>query len=280
MQCPKCGLRVPPHARFCPVDQTDVGFPNVRAAETPEEVNALDTRCGAAAQDAQSRSCLPVLEDFRRAVLSSKAVICRSLNALQALVSGDSALYSTFYQQVRSEARIPEDNLWDKARGAVDATLFPNYEENIRFGMLSLNDHGLTTYGAYVIVLREALIASRSTVFECNSVVFFQKMDDTKVGDAAPLGYRAVWARRDRLAMAKHYGQIGPATAASDYSSILVKPGPTPQDEEFIEVHIYGPIHRRAIEKVVGPPPRWDQYPIYKDLETKLRECGASLETL
>ena len=159
-------------------------------------------------------------------------------------------------------------------------TLFPYYQDNIRFAMLSLNDGGLTTFGSYVIVLKEAPIASRSSVFERNSVVFFQKRDDTKVGGATPPGYRAVWARRGRLATAKHYGQIGPATAVGEYSSILVKPGPTPQDDEFIEVHIYGPIHRRAIEKVVGPPPRKSQRPIYKDLERKLRECGASLETL
>src|SRR5208337_2048795 len=54
---------------------------------------------------------------------------------------------------------------------------------------------------------------------------------DTKVGDALPPGYRAVWARRGRLATAKHYGQIGPATAVGEYSSILVNPGQTPKDD-------------------------------------------------
>ncbi len=279
MQCPNCGFPVPPYARYCPVDQTDVGFPNVRAAETPEEAGALDARYTLATQDAQVRGCLRTLEDFGRAVLGSKAVICRSLSIVQYLVSNDSALYNTFHQQVAAEARIPEDNFWDRARSAVNATLFPHYQDEMGFAMLSLNDRGLTTFGPYVIVLREAPIASRSSVFERNSVVFFQEMVDTKVGDALAPGYRAAWAQRDRLAMAKCYGQIGSATAAGDYSSILVKPGPTPQDEEFIEVHIYGPIHRRAIEKVVGPPPRRGERPIYKDLERKLRECGASLET-
>ena len=145
--------------------------------------------------------------------------------------------------------------------------------------MLSLNDRGPATFGHFIIVLRESLIASRSTVFERNSVVFFQKLADTKVGDAPPPGYRAVWAHRSRLAMAKHYGQIVPTTVVGDYSSILVRAGSKPEDDEFIEVHIYGPIHRRAIEKVVCPPaPRGKKYPIYKDLERKLKECGATLE--
>jgi hypothetical protein len=223
---------------------------------------------------------LAKLEDFGRAVLGSKVAICRTLSTLQYLVSSDSALYNTFHQQVAAEARIPEENFWDRARAAVNATLFPHYQDEIGFGMLSLNDHGLTTFGPYVILLREALIASRSTVFERNSVVFFQEMKDTKVGDAVPPGYRAIWMRRDKLAMAKHYGGIGPATAPGEYPSILMKPGPTPQHDDFIEVHIYGPIHRRAIEKVVGPPPRRGQGAIYRDLKRKLQECGASLETL
>jgi hypothetical protein len=260
------------------VDQTDVGFPNVRAAESAEEVKELNDRCTLATQDAQTRSCLSILEDFGRAVINSKAVICRDLKMVQLLVSGDSALYNTFHQQVDAEARIPEDNSWDRARGPVDATLFPNYHDKIRFAMLSINERGLKTYGPYFIILKEAPIEARSTVFERNSVVFFQKKDDTRVGDAPPPGYRAVWRRRDSLAIAKLHAQIGPATAVDDYASILLKAGATPQDDEFIEVHIYGPIHRMTIEKVVGPPPPRGYSAIYKDLKKKLGECGASLE--
>src|ERR1035441_9911788 len=92
MLCPKCAFLVPPNARYCPVDQTDVGFPNVRAAESAEEVQALDNRWAVATDDAQTRTCLPILEDFGRAGLHSKALICRDLKMVQLLVSGDSAL--------------------------------------------------------------------------------------------------------------------------------------------------------------------------------------------
>src|ERR1035441_2882664 len=158
MLCPKCAFLVPPNARYCPVDQTDVGFPSVRAAESAEEVQALDNRWAVATDDAQTRTCLPILEDFGRAGLHSKALICRDLKMVQLLVSGDSALYNTFRQQVGAEARIPEDNSWDSVRGAVGATLFPNYDEKIGFAMLSLNERGLTTYGPYFIILKEAPI--------------------------------------------------------------------------------------------------------------------------
>ena len=96
-----------------------------------------------------------VLEDFGRAVLGSKAVICRSLGIVQYRVSSDSGLYNTLHQQVDARARIPEDNRWDRARGSVNATLFPNHHNKIGFAMSSLNDRGLTTYGPYEIVLKE-----------------------------------------------------------------------------------------------------------------------------
>ena len=64
MNCPKCGFSVPPHARYCPVDQTDCGFPNVRAAESPYEVNALEDRYTRAIEDVRTRKCLTILQDF------------------------------------------------------------------------------------------------------------------------------------------------------------------------------------------------------------------------
>lgn len=41
MDCPKCKNRVPEYARTCPICETDVGFPNVRAAKKTENIEAL-----------------------------------------------------------------------------------------------------------------------------------------------------------------------------------------------------------------------------------------------
>ena len=278
--CGVCGVRVPPHERNCPGCQGDVGFPNVRAAETTEEVAALNQRVRLATEDAESRNCLSVLQEFASAVLSSKAVFCRSLSLLNSLVSSETALYNTFHQQVQAQARIPEENFWDTARPAVGSTLFPHYYEKIGFALLSLDNQGSTRYGRYTIVLKDAMIANRSSVFEENPILFFQKRTDIKVGDTLVPGYRAIWAQRNKLAMAKCHTRVTQATPTADFPSILFKRGSTPAQDDFIEVHFYGPIHRSAIEKVIGPQPRRHERAMFKDLQRKLREVGASLETL
>jgi len=51
-------------------------------------------------------------------------------------------------------------------------------------------------------------------------------------------------------------------------------------DDDFIEVHIWGPIHRTAIERVVGPKAKSrEDRVLWNSLETKLSEVGAVLES-
>lgn len=282
MVCKTCGLGVPESARNCPSCQADVGFPNVRAAEIATEQTALEERVRQASIDAATRNALPVLEDFGRATLTSKCVLCRSLNIIHRLVSSDLILYITFHQEVESGARYPEDNEWDRARPAVDATLFPYYHDKIGFGSLSLTKHGLGgAYGAYTIILKDVMIRHRSTVFEDNSVTFFRRMNHiVKVGEAVPPGFRAVWAQRDKLSMAKLHGRIDESTRPTQYPGILMKAGVTSAEDDFIEVHVFGPIHRTAIDRVVGPKPnrRDPEWAIWTEVERKLREIGAVLE--
>lgn len=127
MNCPNCNERVPDPARHCPACQHDVGFPNVRVAESPEERQALATRLNDAYISTEARMCKGVLEDFGTAVQQSKAVICRSIGQVQTLISDENQLYPTFYQQVRGQVRLPEDNKWDRGRPSVDGVLFPYY---------------------------------------------------------------------------------------------------------------------------------------------------------
>jgi hypothetical protein len=44
MICKRCGIEAPAHVERCHVCGQDVGFPNVRAAESVEEINALAAR--------------------------------------------------------------------------------------------------------------------------------------------------------------------------------------------------------------------------------------------
>jgi len=254
--CKNCERPIPTFERNCPYCQSDVGFPNVRAAEDPTELAALDQRVKDANVSARGRECETVLADFGRSVLKSQAVIARSLSAIQSLFSTDNTLYVNFYKEVVSGGRLPEDNAWDRGRLAVDGTLFPHYHDKVTFGALSLDRRGPQKYGLYAIVLREEMIQQRATVFEENSFVFCQTKHKIVVGDPVPPGYRATWATRDKIAVAKLHSRLDGGTPREAYPGILLDQGKGKAAEDFIEVHIYGPIHRIAVERISGPQPK------------------------
>jgi len=277
--CLNCRRAVPDHVRNCPYCQTDVGFPNVRAASQKIETEALNERFKNALVSARARKCEEILLDFGNAAARSSAVISRSLSAIQTLVSSERALYISFYRQVESGSRLPEDNAWDRGRLAVDSTLFPLYHPEIVFAALSLDGLGPHSYGTYTIILRENMILQRATVFEENSFSFCQAKHKIVVGDPIPPGYRAQWDSRGLIAMAKLHDKLESSTTKEEYPGILLTQNPDPTAEDFIEVHIYGPIHRAAIERIKGPLPKSrEDKVILRSIKKKLDEIGAVAE--
>jgi|SRR5438552_6173616 len=278
MNCPntECQQPFPDHVRFCIVCGADVGFPNVRAAQRAEEIAALDDRIKRVFATAAEGGYVSVLAQFEAAVAKSVAVINRPLLKVSELVSSDNALSSTFHQQVEEGSRLPEENRWDQARQAADALLFPYYFREITFGALSLDRKGIDAYGNYSIVLRESAIRARASVFEGNSLLFVQR-NSVVAGQSVPAGFRASWGNRARLALAKCASTLTMGTEEKDFPAILVSS--MPADPDFIEVHIYGPIHRRGIAAVRGPAPkRPAERAIVDSIRRKLKEVGAGLE--
>lgn len=276
MKCPNCCEEVPEHLRSCVVCGADAGYPNVRAAVRNEEVNALKLRVKEAEENVASQGCGSILENLREVVAHSSAVVCCSLGKIKELVSSDNQLYQTYYQAIGSEARLPEDNEWDKIRGSVDSLFFPHYHEHIRFGSLSIDRTGISGYGGYSMVLKEMAIKDRATVFEEN-LILFVKRHRIVAGDPIPLGYRAPWIKRDSLAIAKIGKRLTHTSTEADFSNLLVNSDT--RDTDCIEVHIYGPIHCRAIEYLSGSKPRQraDQV-LLKSVIKKLKEIGVTVE--
>ena len=138
LQCSQCGTDVPDHARHCPGCQFDAGFPNVRAANRGDDRDALRTRYENALTSAKHRSTLKVIQDFESAVSESSCVLCITTRQLLELLSDENSLRISFHKLVDAGARIPENNKYDRARPAIDGTLFPHYHEEINFGALTL----------------------------------------------------------------------------------------------------------------------------------------------
>ena len=169
MKCPHCSGSIPEHSRLCPNCNCDVGFPNVRAAHRPEERAALETRLKEAHDAALQEGKELLLNAFEAAVQVSNAVLCRSLGVANRIISSDNILFGTFLLEVEAGIRLPEENMFDRARRAVDATFFPFYEREIRFAALSLDGRGPEAYGDCSIVLKDATIAHRASICDENT---------------------------------------------------------------------------------------------------------------
>ncbi len=116
------------------------------------------------------------------------------------------------------------------------------------------------------------MISHRASVFEENSALFMERRG-IKISRSPnlPKGYRATWDERAKLCVAKLAGKIDAATRSDEYSGLLVKQGATSEDDEFIEVHIWGPMTVLTMERVIvtAPKPR-HRATIIKALKAKL----------
>jgi hypothetical protein len=283
MNCPGCGTSVPAHARECPGCFLEAGFPNVRQARLAPEVGALAARVHTAEISAASRKVSKQLKEFGHVVgQRSVAVIARSLQTVHWLASDENALYVSFQKQLSMGSRTAENNKWDQSRTAVESALYPNYSPEIVFGALTLDGSGVFAYGAYCMVLKSSMISSRATLFEENPFEFMKRHKIVIGTTAVPFGYRSTWEQRGDLARAKLHPKITRGAGIEDFPGILLDlQAGTTGSANCVEVHIYGGIHRRAIERVVGRKPtnRADAA-IAKSLRAKLADIGATLELL
>lgn len=278
MECENCGFRIVEHVRSCPACQNDCGFPNVRMAQYEDEVDALKERYNNAWVSARARKNVGVLRLFEKELKSSKAVICKNLSMVLDLVSSDNIMYTTFYKQVGAQSRLPEENQWDKVRSSIDEAFFPYFSKEIVFASLSLNERGTSKYGEYNIILNEKMIKDRATVFEENTYLFCKK-HHIALGSDIPKGYRAIWDEREKCGVAKLHHKLSNGTTMEKFPEILLSSVGSDEDD-FIEVHVYGGIHRSAIEKIIGPKPTKRERAIFSSIENKLKEIGAVFEEL
>lgn len=251
-------------------------FPNVQAAEDPEERRALDLPFQEARAEARRCGALGVLGRYQKAVERSEAVISRPLPEVQRLANSDNDLYASYYGLVDAGVRVPAGDEWNQIRAIADDALFPGYKQHIRMAALSLDGRGLPNYGACTLVLREEMIAHRASVFEGNTVLWLRKLGGALWDpDSLPSGYRATWEDRGKLAAVKAVGLVGSATSPAEFAGILLRRGATSAQDEYVEVHIWGPLTRRSAREVTlsGLRARTGQA-VARSLREKLVDAG------
>jgi hypothetical protein len=195
-----------------------------------------------------------IVRDLLTKATDSKAVIGRWIDEIERLARSDKQVYASYYQQRRAQIRQPDGAPWDALREPIDQALFGEQKEHIRFAALTLDGVGVLNYGNWSIVLRTSMIERRASVFEENTAVFAQRrrVPAAEVG-AAVRGYRATWGDRAKLCVTKLARAITPDTTPLDFPGLLIKqgsPGQT-EDDDFVEVHVWGPLTIRTVEKVI-----------------------------
>ncbi|MDT5269406.1 MAG: hypothetical protein QOH49_1592 [Acidobacteriota bacterium] len=281
--CDQCGHDYHFSQSLCPHCARPANYPNVYAALDDGEAAALEVRYQNATRVAQSRGAetLRAVESFEAEMLNSRAVIARSPEKLQRLITNDREGYASYYELLAAGVRFPSGNKWDILRPLADDALFPYYKEKIRFAALTSNGRGLPGFGDYFLILRTEMIAHRASVYEENSVLFFSKHFRRDLDDAPrlPPGYRATWDARGKLCVAKLADRIDDATPPGAYSAILLRPGSTSEDDDFVEVHVWGPMTIRTVERVLPNKPtrHTSRKIIDRAIEQRLAKFGVTV---
>src|ERR1017187_8687472 len=220
LQCPTCGTHVRSHEKDCPSCGSFCWFPNVRKAEESEELRELDRRYNSAKAVAAGSGREVVFLGYESALAYSVAVLCRSLDQVKALLSSESAVYTSYSRQRSSGGRRAEETPIETQREATDVRVFPSYHEEIGFADLSLDGKGVGSYGACSLVLKSIAIERRTTVFWENAMDFCSRVcPDPR--EPIPLGYRAPWPIRAKLAAAKAEPLLDRQATLEEFSRIL-----------------------------------------------------------
>lgn len=251
-RCKFCTNEFHMPAERCPHCAEPGIFSNVWAANRPEDLAALEQRYQLALDGIKLRGCNTVAQDFAVALGGAKAVIARHIHDVERLSFRDSECFVIFHQALDGGLRVPDGDGWNELRHTADESLFPLYKKEIHSAALTLDDLGPFSYGAWSITLRTPMIERRTSVFEENSLVFIKRVN-VPVNDADKVfrGFRASWADRIKLCVAKLGGALTTAMKSTEFPGLLLGQIGGTDTDKFIEVHIWGPMTMRTAEKVV-----------------------------
>jgi hypothetical protein len=183
-------------------------------------------------------------------------VTCCDLDRLNHFVERDNSLYPVYLNMVRAEIWYPGDDVIDSERLIAEEATLPGCARNIRYAALTINDSGLTNYGNYLVFWREEVTGYRASVFTDNCVMWRKRNGINLDEVAIPLGNRAIWEQKHMVAVSKCAVKIVATTSDDEFGEILLSSvSGAPARDEFVEVHIWGPLTRRSVAQVVRTAP-------------------------
>ena len=252
-KCSRCGESLSASLRHCPTCQTDAGAPNVRASGTDENLKALTARFEDAQTRASAKGCLKEFDTLTKLIeTQSGVVVSMPARLARSLMEDPSFLYLNYVQLVGANIRKPASPGNDRYRSAVEGILFGSYAKHIRYGVLSMTEEGLPTYGEVHCRLRSVTIDNRTSFLETNSYTFVSD-HSLSAGDELPVGYAACWEKRHCLVLAKLVQLLSTGQTERDWQAKLIRSdGKDRNNDDFVEAHVFGSFDRNAINSVVG----------------------------
>ena len=245
--CPNCGSEANESLRICPSCGHDWGSPNVRRAEG--EAGALRKRYDEARRAARSVGTLSEFDALSAALsASSHVVVAMPLLAARTLLTDPRSLYSNYELLVGGEVRTPAPFASDADRHSTGGELFGSYAADIRYGVLSLDGRGLSSYGIAFLKLRDVSVRDRTTFLEENSFRFVERGGHGR--HSLPKGRSSVWRNRNELASTKLQPTLEVGSDIKDWAAELVRDGEDRLEDAFVEAHIFGPFNAASVESV------------------------------
>lgn len=245
-----CGSPFPESDRYCSTCRRDVGAPNVRSAGSPVERSCLGRRFRKAKERAKSKKLTKAFANCADVLSRSGVVVAMPASVARQLTEDPRQIYVNYETLVGAGTRRAAPNENDRHRFAISGLFFGSYRTKIIYGILSLNDEGLPTYGEVYCRLRDVTIQDRTSFLEENTYVF-AKRHDLKPDSPIPEGYSAAWDNRHELGMAKIVERLTSDQGLSSWQKLLVQSdGKNRQNDDFIEAHIFEEFDIAAVEKM------------------------------
>ena len=207
----------------------------------------LDRNYIEAVADAERRGLKRQVDRLENLLAGSVATINVSPKVLLNMALGTS--YRSYHKALDQDLRRIAERKYHAHRTAVDAKVHPGYGPEILNAAVSPDGRGLTNYGEVTLRLREISIGDRASVLRENAYAFYERYDLGKRDAEEEAGWRAVWADRARLGVAHLAPSLSPTVSGDDLPFSILNVGHNKDNDQYIEVHIFGDLTCPALDK-------------------------------
>jgi hypothetical protein len=285
-KCPDCKLEYPTDAERCITcgrPAPSKGFPNVLLAEKPNEKKELKRLYDDAIADSTRAGAITKLREFERRVQSEARLItaCRFKKFFD-IGDQEGGIFPTFQQLYHAELAFAGDDPNNNVRLIAEEATLPGCSRRTHYAVMAIDEVGLMHYGNYSLIWKLDMVAHRTSLFIANCLTWRQE-NGMALGSAAPVGNRARWKDRHVLAVIKCASQITSRTKPSSFPRMLVR-NRSKKDpyDVFIEGHIWGPLTRMSLLKVICTSPETSpaKQMMAEEIADELRKSGIDVEGL